>query len=118
MNLRSAVITGGPSTGSFAPIAMNDSPFQALLHQSRAFLESAAPGAELSRKARDWWKSAWRGESFMAIGTKDPVLGPPVMRALRNVIRNCPEPYVHAEGGHFLQEWGEDVAARALASWR
>jgi hypothetical protein len=24
---------------------------------------------------------------------------------------------VHAEGGHFLQEWGADIAAKALASW-
>jgi pimeloyl-ACP methyl ester carboxylesterase len=76
-----------------------------------------SPGAELSRKARDWWKSSWKGETFMAIGAKDPVLGPPVMQALRKIIRNCPEPYVHAAGGHFLQEWGADIAAKALASW-
>jgi pimeloyl-ACP methyl ester carboxylesterase len=77
-----------------------------------------APGAALSRKARDWWQNSWKGGTFMAIGAKDPVLGPPVMNALRKVIRNCPEPYVHAAGGHFLQEWGEDIAARALTSWR
>jgi haloalkane dehalogenase len=77
-----------------------------------------APGADLSRKAREWWNRAWHGETFMAIGAKDPVLGPPVMNALRKVIRNCPEPYVHPEGGHFLQEWGEDIADRALAAWR
>lgn len=77
-----------------------------------------APGAELSRKARDWWKSSWNGETFMAIGAQDPVLGSPVMQALREIIRDCPEPYVHAEGGHFLQEWGADIAAKALASWR
>lgn len=76
-----------------------------------------APGAAISRQARDWWTNAWKGESFMAIGAKDPVLGLPVMNALRKSIRNCPEPYVHAEGGHFLQEWGEDVAAKALAAW-
>ncbi len=77
-----------------------------------------APGAALSRKARDWWMSAWKGESFMAIGAKDPVLGPPVMHALRKWIRNCPEPYVHPEGGHFLQEWGEDIAREALNQWK
>jgi haloalkane dehalogenase len=76
-----------------------------------------APGAALSRKARDWWTNAWQGESFMAIGATDPVLGPPVMNALRKRIRNCPEPYVHAQGGHFLQEWGEDVAREALNRW-
>jgi pimeloyl-ACP methyl ester carboxylesterase len=76
-----------------------------------------APGAALSRKARDWWQRAWNGDAFMAIGATDPVLGPPVMQALRKVIRGCREPYVHAAGGHFLQEWGEDVAARALEAW-
>lgn len=68
------------------------------------------PGAAISRKARDWWSSAWKGEAFMAIGMKDPVLGPPVMRALHKSIRNCREPYLVEQGGHFLQEWGEEVA--------
>jgi haloalkane dehalogenase/tRNA(adenine34) deaminase len=77
-----------------------------------------APGAAISRRARDWWQNAWKGEAFMAIGTKDPVLGPPVMQALRMLIRNCPEPYLHPEGGHFLQEWGEDVAREALKRWQ
>jgi pimeloyl-ACP methyl ester carboxylesterase len=77
-----------------------------------------APGAALSRRARDWWQNAWQGEAFMAIGAKDPVLGPPVMQALRRIIRNCPEPYIHAEGGHFLQEWGDDIAREVLKKWQ
>jgi len=77
-----------------------------------------APGAAISRRARDWWRGTWQGESFMAIGAKDPVLGPPVMQALRKFIRNCPEPFIHAEGGHFLQEWGEDIAREALKQWK
>jgi haloalkane dehalogenase len=77
-----------------------------------------APGAALSRKAREWWRNDWRGESFMAVGARDPVLGTPVMNELRKSIRGCPEPYVVAEGGHFLQEWGEQVARAALAHWR
>lgn len=77
-----------------------------------------APGAAISRKARDWWQKEWRGEAFMAIGERDPVLGPPGMHALRKLIRNCPEPYRHAQGGHFLQEWGEDIARAALDHWR
>ena len=77
-----------------------------------------APGAAISRKARDWWMNSWKGESFMAIGATDPVLGQPVMHALRKIIRNCPEPYVHAKGGHFLQEWGEDIASEVLKKWK
>ena len=77
-----------------------------------------APGAALSRRARDWWQNAWKGEAFMAIGAKDPVLGPPVMQALRKIIRHCPEPFIHAQGGHFLQEWGGEIAAEALKRWK
>ena len=77
-----------------------------------------APGAAISRQARNWWMNSWKGECFMAIGAKDPVLGPPVMNALRKLLRNCPEPYVHAEGGHFLQEWGEDIAREVLKKWK
>ena len=69
-----------------------------------------APGAALSREARAFWRTAWTGKSLMAVGMKDPVLGPPVMRALHANIRNCPQPIEIAEGGHFLQEWGETIA--------
>jgi len=76
-----------------------------------------APGAELSRKAREWLRNKWTGQVFMAVGMKDPVLGPPVMQALRNDIRNCPRSYEHSEAGHFVQEWGEEIARRALAAF-
>lgn len=74
-----------------------------------------ALGAELSRRALQFWKNDWTGKSLMAIGMTDPVLGPPVMRGLRKVIRNCPEPLELPEAGHFVQEWGERVASEALA---
>ncbi|HTQ77562.1 MAG TPA: haloalkane dehalogenase [Burkholderiales bacterium] len=77
-----------------------------------------APGAAISRRARGWLSKSWSGETFMAIGARDPVLGPPVMQALRKVIRGCPEPFVVQDGGHFLQEWGGDVARAALAAWK
>ncbi len=76
-----------------------------------------ADGARLSRAARDWWRNEWRGPTFMAVGMKDPVLGPDVMRALAADIRGCPPPLEIAEGGHFVQEWGETIAASALAAW-
>jgi pimeloyl-ACP methyl ester carboxylesterase len=74
-----------------------------------------APGAALSRQARQWLQNSWKGESFMAVGAKDPVLGVPVMQQLRSWIRNCPEPLVVEGGGHFLQEWGEEVATWFLS---
>lgn len=75
-----------------------------------------APGAATSRRARDFWQNDWAGQTFMAIGMTDPVLGPPVMRALQKTIRNCPEPLELAEAGHFVQEWGERIAKDALAA--
>jgi haloalkane dehalogenase len=74
-------------------------------------------GAALSRQARDWFGKSWQGESFMAVGVKDPVLGLPVMKQLKQSIRGCPEPYLVHDGGHFLQEWGEEVADAALTHW-
>jgi haloalkane dehalogenase len=68
------------------------------------------PGAAISRKARDFLQKRWNGESRMAVGAKDPVLGVPVMKVLRTWIRNCPEPLIVDNGGHFLQEWGDEVA--------
>ena len=76
------------------------------------FLDS--PGAEVSRRARDFWRDDWQGRSFMAIGAQDPVLGAPVMQALRAQIRGCPEPLVLPQAGHFVQEHGEEIARRAV----
>jgi len=76
-----------------------------------------APGAEISRKARDWFQKEWSGDSFMAIGMQDPILGPSVMRKLRKIIPRCPEPLKIKEAGHFVQEWGEIVAKKALEAF-
>lgn len=74
-----------------------------------------APGATLSRSARDWLNSKWKGKVFMAIGVNDPILGPPVMKVLSNNIKDSKELYRHPEAGHFVQEWGEDVTKKALS---
>lgn len=71
-------------------------------------------GAAIGRAAREFWRNEWRGRSVMAIGMADPVLGPPVMRALHRDFRGCPPPLEFAEAGHFVQEWGEKVAPAAL----
>jgi len=76
-----------------------------------------APGAELSRNARQWLRDKWTGSVFMAVGMTDPVLGPLVMQALRNDIQNCGKSYEYPEAGHFVQEWGEEIAQKALAEF-
>jgi tRNA(adenine34) deaminase len=74
-----------------------------------------ADGAAVSRAARDFWRDEWAGQTLMAIGAQDPVLGEPVMRALQQVIRGCPEPMLLPQAGHFVQEHGEAIAKAALA---
>lgn len=73
-----------------------------------------APGAKISRSSRDWLKNDWSGESFMAVGMQDPVLGPTVMRVLRTYINGCPKPLRIKDAGHFVQEWGDLIAKKAL----
>jgi len=38
------------------------------------------------------------------------------MSELRRATRGCPAPMEIETGGHFVQEWGERIAAAALAS--
>lgn len=71
-------------------------------------------GIETSKRAAAFWSNDWEGESFMAIGMQDPVLGPPAMQMLRGLIKGCPEPLEIADGGHFVQEWGDEIATAAL----
>ena len=73
-----------------------------------------APGAAISRAAQAFWQRDWQGQSFMAVGAQDPVLGPPTMDALRAHIRGCPPPMLLPDAGHFVPEWGEPVAREAL----
>ena len=96
---------------------------------SRAKVRVAAPllmidilrqlysAARLSR-ARAFWSNDWNGESFMAIGLRDTVLGEDVMEDLRSVIRGCPPPMKIPEAGHFVQEYGEPIARAALEQFK
>jgi haloalkane dehalogenase len=104
-----------------AEAAAYDAPFPDARHKAgvRRFPNlvpdhADAPGAEISRQAARFWSEQWQGDSFMAIGMQDPVLGPPVMQALRQVIRGCPESMPVAEGGHFVPEHGGPIAEAAL----
>ena len=74
-----------------------------------------APGAAISREAQAFWQQRWTGDSFMAVGLQDPVLGGPTMAALRQCIRGCPPAMEVTEGGHFVPEWGAPIAQAALA---
>ena len=76
------------------------------------FMDS--PGAEVSRAARDFFSKDWKGQTFMAVGMQDPVLGAPVMDHLHTIIPNISPLYRLDSAGHFVQEWGHEVASKAL----
>ncbi len=80
-------------------------------------VEPGMQGIEISQRAVRFWSEQWAGQSFMAVGAQDPVLGLPVMAALRQQIRGCPEPMIIEEGGHFVQEWGAEIASAALQAF-
>jgi len=74
-------------------------------------------GALVSQRAADWFRTEWNGPTVMAVGMQDPVLGPPVMARLRELIRGCPDPLELPDTGHFVQESGAIVARAALEAF-
>ncbi len=116
------LIQRGKPDLSEAEVAAYDAPFPDPSYKAalRAFPNLVpdgddAPGAATSRDAREFWHERWTGQSFMAIGMQDPVLGEVPMRSLQKTIRGCPAPLEVAEGGHFVPEWGAPIAQAALA---
>ena len=107
-----------------AEAAAYAAPYPDVLHKAgvRRFpqmvmTEPAMEGIEVSRAAVRFWREQWSGSSFMAVGRQDPVLGLVVMQQMADVIRGCPAPYVIDAAGHFVQEWGDQVARAALAAF-
>ncbi len=70
-------------------------------------------GADLSRRAREFWQSTWTGQSMLAIGLQDPVLGETVMRKLQATIAGCEKVLLLPQAGHFVQEHGRAIAMAA-----
>jgi tRNA(adenine34) deaminase len=75
-------------------------------------------GADISRQALHFWRERWDGQSMMAIGLQDPVLGQSVMDDLRQNIRNCPAPMLLPHAGHFVQEHGQIIAEFAVQHFK
>lgn len=75
------------------------------------------PGIAETKRAVRFWQEEWSSPTFMAVGMMDPVLGPDVMVPLRATIRGCPPPMEVPDGGHFVQEKGDQIARAALAAF-
>ena len=80
-------------------------------------VEPGMEGVAYCERARTFFSEQWSGQSFMACGSQDFVLGMPVMEELRSVIRGCPPVVEISDAGHFVQEWGEAIARAALKSF-
>ncbi len=72
----------------------------------------------ISSDALPFWQTQWLGETFMAIGMQDRMLGPEVMGQMQQLIKNCPQPLEFENAGHFVQERGAPVARKALEAFR
>lgn len=118
-----ALIARGTPHLTAAEIAAYDAPFPSPEYKAGAQIfpalvpiSSDMQGVEVSKKAAAYW-SGFTGKSFMAIGAADPVLGVESMYKLHKLIKGCPEPMIIEDGGHFVQEWGEDIARAAVKSF-
>lgn len=117
----SRLIGRGSPHMSEAERSAYDAPFptQAYRAATQAFPEMVPvhaddDGVAVSRQAARFWAEQWSGRSMMAVGMQDPVFTPAGMEQLRQRIRGCPQPLQIADGGHFVQERGEEIAAEAL----
>ena len=107
-----------------ADVAAYDAPFPTTQHKAgaRAFptlvpTSRDMSGAELGDAAKHYWRDEWLGQSFMAYGAADTVFTASMMEALRSGIAGCPPAHVVPTGGHFVQEWGAEIAHAALVGW-
>lgn len=73
---------------------------------------------DISTAAVPFWGKEWEGETFMAVGMKDKMLGPAVMGYMQTVIKGCPAPMEVPEAGHFVQEFGKEVAQAAVKHFK
>ncbi len=71
-------------------------------------------GIDCSEKAISFFQNEWKGEAFIAVGAQDPVLGPETMAQMQKIIRGSSDLHRIEEGGHFVQEWGEELILPAL----
>jgi haloalkane dehalogenase len=124
MNIAALMRTSSPGIDRAASEAYNapfpDARYKAGVRQFPRLVPTtpASSGARIAQDASRWWSQTWNGASFMAVGKRDPILGPPAMRVLRGIIRGCPEPLELDHAGHFIQEdAGAEVARAALEAF-
>ena len=75
-------------------------------------------GVDVSRRAATWWSEKWQGDDFMAIGEKDELIPPWLMKKMHGILGLKRPAMSLPEAGHFVQEThGAEVARAALRAW-
>ncbi len=80
-----------------------------------AMVRAGMQGVEEAKQALRFWREAWTGPSFMAIGAKAPDTD--LMHSLHSHIDGCPAPLVIPEADHFVPEWTDQAVRAALRSF-
>lgn len=87
---------------------------------SLVMVDPGMEGVEESKRAVQFFRDTAQFKTediIMAVGMQDPVLGPPVMKALSKTWRDgCLWTEIE-DAGHFVQEWGDIVARRAVEAF-
>ena len=115
MRKHAPVLSEAEATAYAAPFPSRE--YKAGVYKFPMLVGTDAYGIEVSKRAAKFWSTQWRGDSFMAVGMKDNMLGPTVMAQMRQVIRGCPPALEIEEAGHFVQEHGAIIAQRAVAAF-
>lgn len=80
--------------------------------------EPEMEGVDVSRRAAAWWGSEWSGDSFMAVGERDELIPPWLMKRMHEILGIKRPAYMVPAAGHFVQEThGAEVARAALHAW-
>ena len=123
MDCGSLIARGCGAELSDDEIAAYDAPFPDASYQAGALVfptlvpwNKDMDGYTVSQHAIEFWQN-WDGESFMAVGDQDPVLGVSIMKRMQGIIKGCPEPVIIEGGGHFVQERGDEIAPAALKAF-
>ncbi len=109
------ILSDGEAAAYGAPFPDEKSKAGVRRFPEMVMVEPGMDGIEISRTAQGFFRKDWTGQCFMACGAADPVLGVPVMQALKSDIRGSSDLMIIEEAGHFVQEWGRPVAEAALA---
>lgn len=114
MKRSTSVLSDGEAAAYGAPFPDQRSKAGVRRFPEMVMIEPDMEGIDISLKAQDFLKNQWSGATFMAVGLQDPVLGLPVMERLKANINGASDLMHIEDAGHFVQEWGDQVAKAAL----